>query len=129
MSRPGRAVARGVLAGYIAVPAGAGADAADGLVAAWRSRFAAHADRHGYVLGGVFADVQGRTERGLYALAEYLRRDGVVAVVVPDLEHLTQAGCLCGADRRTAQRYLRAAVLTVDAEPAGVAGGARGGRG
>jgi hypothetical protein len=55
-----------VLAGYVAVPAQAGADAADGLVAAWRSRFAAHADRHGYVLGGVFTDVGGRTERGLY---------------------------------------------------------------
>jgi hypothetical protein len=119
-----------VLAGYVAVPAHAGPDAADGLVAAWRSRFAAHADRHGYLLGGVFTDVRGRTERGLYSLAEYLRRDGVVAVVVPDLEHLTQARCLSGADRRTAQRYLRAAVLTMDtAMTVPGAGGARGGRG
>lgn len=129
MSGPGTAVARRVLAGYVAVPAHASPDAADGLVAAWRDRFAAHADRAGYALGPVFADVRGRSERGLYGLAEYLRRDGVVAVMVPGLDHLTQAACLCGADRRTAQRFLRAAVLTVGAEPAAVGGGSRGGRG
>jgi hypothetical protein len=129
VSGPCPVVARRVLAGYVAAPAQAGPDAADGLVAAWRSSSTARADRHGYLLGPVFTDVRGRAERGLYGLAEYLRGDGVVAVVVPDLEHLTQARCLTGADRRTVQRFLRAAVLTVDAEPAGAGGGARGGRG
>jgi hypothetical protein len=77
----------------------------------------------------VFTDAGGRPERGLYLLAGYLRRDDVVAAVVPDLDHLTQAACLSGADRRTAQRFLRAAALTVEGEPAAVAGGSPGGRG
>jgi hypothetical protein len=131
VSGPGGAVARRVLAGYVAVPAQAGPAAADGLVSAWRNRFAAHADRHGYQMGPVFTDVRGHTEHGLYRLAEYLRQDCVVDLVVPDLEHLTHARCLAGADRRIAQRYLRAAVLTVDTATtaAPVGGGARAGRG
>jgi hypothetical protein len=74
-----------VVAGYVAVPAHANPDAAEGLVADWRRSFAAYAGREGYSLGAVFADVRGREERGLYGLAEYLRRDEAVGVVVPDL--------------------------------------------
>lgn len=105
---------RPVVAGYVAVPAHADPEAAEGFVAAWRVAFAAYARREGYALGPVFMDVRGRGEGGLYGLADYLRGDGVVGVVVPDVGHLTQARCLAGADRRTAQRHLRAAVLTVD---------------
>ena len=43
------------------------------------------------------------------------RTGRAVAVVVPDLAHLTQAACLTGADLPTAQRFLRARALTVQA--------------
>jgi hypothetical protein len=109
--------ARPVVAGCLAVPASVSPDSVEGLVAAWRVSFADFARREGYSLGSVFTDVRGREERGLYGLAEYLRRDGVVGVVVPDVSHLTHVRCLAGADRRTAQRFLRSAVLTVDAVP------------
>lgn len=105
---------RPVVAGYAAVPAHAKPEAAEGLLMEWREAFAAWTRREGYALGSVFTDVRGRDERGLYGLAEYLRRDGVVGVVVPDVGHLTHVRCLAGADWRTAQRYLRSAVLTVD---------------
>ncbi|HET9656762.1 MAG TPA: hypothetical protein VFP72_15525 [Kineosporiaceae bacterium] len=104
---------RPVVAGYAAVPAHARPEAAEGLLLEWRESFAAWAQSEGYALGSVFTDVRGRDERGLYGLAEYLRRDGVVGVVVPDMGHLTHVRCLAGADQRAAQRYLRSAVLTV----------------
>ena len=105
------------------MPAHASPGAAEGLVVAWRESFAAYTRREGYALGPVFTDVRGRGEGGLYGLAEYLRRDGVVGVVVPDVGHLTQVRCLAGADWRTAQRYLRAAVLPVQARVESVADG------
>jgi hypothetical protein len=114
-----------VVVGYVAMPAHANPDSTEGLVREWRELFAAFARCEGYALGPVFTDVRGRAEGGLYRLAEYLRRDGVVGVVVPDVGHLTQARCLAGADRRTAQRFLRAAVLPVEES----AGGACHGRG
>ncbi len=104
---------RPLLAGYIAVPAHANPESAKGLVAEWREAFAVYARREGYALGSVFTDVRGREERGLYRLAAYLRRDGVVGVVVPDLSHLTHIRCLTGADRRTTQQFLHSAVLCV----------------
>ena len=51
---------RPLVAGYVAVPAHASPDAAEGLVAAWRESFAAYAGREGYCLGSVFTDVRGR---------------------------------------------------------------------
>ncbi|HET9656806.1 MAG TPA: hypothetical protein VFP72_15745 [Kineosporiaceae bacterium] len=105
---------RPIVAGYAAVPAHAKPEAAEGLLLEWRESFAAWTRREGYCLGPVFTDVRGRGEGGLYGLAEYLRRDGVVGVVVPDMGHLTHVRCLAGADQRTAQRFLRSAVLTVD---------------
>jgi hypothetical protein len=78
-----------VVAGYLAVPAHASPDSAEVLLTAWRASFTAYASREGYRLGSVFTDVRGREERGLYGLAQYLRRDGVVGVVVPDVAHLT----------------------------------------
>lgn len=104
---------RPVVAGYVAVPAHANPESAQDLVAEWREAFAAYTRREGYALGSVFTDVRGQEERGLYGLAEYLRRDGVVGVVVPDVGHLTHVRCLTGADCRTAQRFLRSAVLPV----------------
>src|SRR5512141_2660674 len=62
----------------------------------WREAFAAWTRREGYALGSVFTDIRGRDESGLNGLAEYLRRDGVVGVVVPDLGHLTHVRCLAG---------------------------------
>jgi hypothetical protein len=41
----------------------------------------------------------------------------VVAVLVPDLDHLRHNGCLAGADMRTATRYLRARVLPLAPTP------------
>jgi hypothetical protein len=121
----GRAVTRPVVAGYVAVPAQASADSVEDLVVEWRESFAASAWREGYSLGSVFSDARGREERGLYGLALYLRRDGVVGVVVPDVGHLMHVRELAGANWRTAQRYLRSAVLPVDA----MSGGSCGGRG
>lgn len=115
---------RPVVAGYLAVPVHTDPEATERVVAAWRVSFAAFARREGYALGAVFTDVRGRDERGFYGLAEYLRRDGVVGVVVPDVGHLTQVRCLVGADLRTVQRFLRSAVLIVGSR----AGGARVGR-
>jgi hypothetical protein len=110
---------RPVVAGYVAVPAHADPEAVEGLVAAWRVSFADFARREGFALGPVFTDVRGRSERGIYGLAEYLRRDGVVGVVVPDVGHLAQARCLAGADRRTGQRFLRSAVLIASSRAQG----------
>jgi hypothetical protein len=107
-----------IVAGYASVPAYAKPETAQALVVQWRRVFAARACREGYAPGPVFTDLRGRDESSLYELAAYLRRDGVIAVVVPDLKHLTHAGCLSGADRRAVQPYLRAAVLTVT--PSGV---------
>lgn len=106
---------RPVVAGYLAVPAHASLNAVEGLVGAWRESFAAYAHREGYALGSVFVDVRGRGERGLYGLAEYLRRDGVVGVIVPGVGHLTHVQALSGAGWRTVQRFLQAAVLPVEA--------------
>jgi hypothetical protein len=109
---------RPVVAGYLAVPAHASAETTQGLVAAWCRSLDAYASREGYCLGPVFTDLRGREERGLYGLADYLRRDGVVGVVVPDVGHLTHVRALSGADRRTVQRFLRSAVLVVNASVA-----------
>jgi hypothetical protein len=104
---------RPLVAGYVAVPAHAKPDAAEGLVAEWRELLTAYARREGYALGRVFTDVRGREENGLYGLAECLHRGEVVAVVVPDLGHLKHVRGLAGADWRTVRRFLRAAVLPV----------------
>jgi hypothetical protein len=102
-----------VVAGYVAVPVHANPDSARDLVAEWRTAFVDYAQREGYALGSVFSDVRGREERGLYGLSEYLRRDGVVGVMVPDVGHLTHDRCLAGADWRAAKRFLHSAVLPV----------------
>jgi hypothetical protein len=96
-------------------------NAEDEHVTMWRSKFATHVQAAGYELGPVFTDVRGRTECGLYALVEYLRRHGAVAVVVPHQWHLTHGACLTGADRRAAERFLCAPVfcLTEAATEAG----------
>lgn len=94
-----------LVAGYVAVAAQASPDAAEGIVAERRDSFAAYAQREGYSLGPVFFDVRGRAEAGLYGLAEYLRRDDAVGVVVPDLGHLTRVRPACGrVPRRVGRR-------------------------
>lgn len=96
-------------------------DAADGVMVEWREYFVAYPRREGYSPGPVFSDARGREERGLYGLAEYLRRDGVVGVVVPDGESSdARAGtvrsepagraavstCCCAAGRRHVGRVV-----------------------
>jgi hypothetical protein len=102
-------------AGYFVVPAHANHANTEAEMAAWRRMLHAHAARRGLHLTAVFADVRGRSESGVYGLVEYLRAGRAVAVVVPDLAHLTHSACLTGADLPTAQRFLRARVLTVEA--------------
>jgi hypothetical protein len=111
---PGREPVGGpTAAGYLVVPAHA--SDTDAEVSAWRRVLDAHAAQRGLRLGAVFVDVRGRTESGVYRLVEHLRAGQAVAVVVPELAHLTHAACLTGADLPTAQRFLRARVLTVEA--------------
>jgi hypothetical protein len=71
------------------------------------------AEREGYHLAGVFTDVRGRSEAGIYALVEAVRTCDAAAVVVPDLGHIRHVGCFQGADVRTASRYLRARLLVL----------------
>jgi hypothetical protein len=103
------------VAGYVAVPAHASDTDAEAEVSVWRRVLAGYADQRGMRLTAVFVDVRGRTESGVYRLVEHLRAGRAVAVVVPELAHLTHAACLSGADLPTAQRFLRARVLTVEA--------------
>ena len=100
------------LFGYVAVPAGTEPDAADDAIRRWRLQIAGFAQREGFALTAVFADVRGRAE-AFYAMVERIGRDGAVAVVVPDLDHLGHLPCLSGADVRSASRYLRARLLTI----------------
>jgi hypothetical protein len=102
-------------AGYLVVPAHASDTDTEAEVSTWRRVLAAHAAQRGLQLGAVFVDVRGRTESGVYRLVEHLRAGRAVAVVVPELAHLTHAACLSGADLPTTQRFLRARVLTVQA--------------
>lgn len=111
--RPDTAVAGRMVAGYVAVPAHASDTDAETEVSGWRQILAAHTDQRGMRLGAVFVDVRGRTESGVYRLVEHLRAGQAVAVIVPELTHLTHAACLTGADLACAQRFLRARVLTV----------------
>jgi hypothetical protein len=79
----------------------------------------------GYRLAGVFQDVRGRTETGLYTMLTAVRREQAVAVAVPDLEHLRHVGCLAGADPATAARYLQARPLILHPDH-GVSSGGQG---
>lgn len=101
--------------GYFVVPAHASDADTEAETAEWRRALSAYADRRGLHLTAVFADVRGRSESRVYRLVEYLRAGRAVAVVAPDLTHLTGSACLTGADLPTAQRFLRARVLTVQA--------------
>ena len=87
------------------------------VVAAARQELAGFAAFRGYELAGVFTEVRGRTESGLYAMLAALRGERAVAVVVPDVEHLRHVGCLAGADLATATRYLRARLLPLRPDP------------
>lgn len=104
--------------GYVSVPTHLHPDDAEAAVIAWAHDLADLAAREGYAYAGGFADLRGQTETGLYHLLEVLRSGDGVAVLVPDPDHLRHAGCLAGADLRTAARYLRARLLplTPDAD-------------
>jgi hypothetical protein len=80
-------VTRPVAAGYLAMK-GPLADS-EAEVRAMRQRMADLARSEGYAIGPLFTDIRSRDESGLYGLVEYLRREDVVAVVVPDVSHLT----------------------------------------
>lgn len=105
--------------GYVSVPPSLDPDQGEAALQAWTHELAHLAARTEYGFAGVFADMRGQTETGLYRLLEVLRSDAGVAVLVPDLDHLHHAGCLSGADPRTAARYLRARLLMAsDSNPA-----------
>jgi hypothetical protein len=104
--------------GYVSVPVDTGAGVGEAAVPEEAARAAAHAlrrfaVREGYTLGGVFTDVRDRSQSGLHALLDAVRRDEAAAVVVPDLGHLRHVGCLAGADARTASHFLRARLVTM----------------
>ncbi len=99
--------------GYLSVPAHASPVSHEETVAATTRELMAFAAAERYALAGIFADVRGRSESGLYALLDAVRHREAVAVVVPDLDHLRHAGCLAGADLRTTARYLRVRLLTL----------------
>jgi hypothetical protein len=101
---------------YVSVPAQPEPDVQCAGPAAWEAVLAVFAQREGYTLVGIFCDVRGRTQSGLYALVDAIHHGGAVAVVVPDLSHLNQAAALTGADLHMASRYLRARLLTLDAD-------------
>jgi hypothetical protein len=109
-----------VALGYVSVPSGRRPDDVEAEVTAWAHQLAELATREGYAFAGGFVDLRGQTETDLYRLLEVLRCGDAVAVLIPDLEHLRHAGCLAGADLRTAARYLRARLLTLAPEPDGV---------
>jgi hypothetical protein len=103
--------------GYVNVAAEDALDGLEQVVAVIGRDLAVRAERAGHELAGVFADVMGSSEQGFYALVTAVRqREDVAAVVVPRLGDLGRVGCLAGADVRTAERYLRARVLTVHAD-------------
>lgn len=97
------------------MPGHAHAVEAEDLLREHHLTLAAFAWNEGYALGPVFSDVRGRGESGLYDLLSFVRRGEVVAVVVPEVGHLTHGPCLAGADRLTVARFLRAPVLPVQA--------------
>jgi hypothetical protein len=109
--------------GYLSLPAEYAGDGREQVVNAAAGNLAAFAQRAGYRLAGVFTDLRGQSEHGFYALVSSLRGHGAGAVVVPELSHLRQVGCLVGADAATAARYLQADLLVVHPSPANDCGG------
>jgi hypothetical protein len=103
---------------YLALsPHVAAASDAQRAVATAGQELAGFAASRGYQLVEVFTDVRGCTESGLHELLAALRGGRAVAVVVPDVGHLRNAGCLAGADLPTATRYLRARLLPLHPDP------------
>jgi len=76
-----------------------------------RAQFTERAARAGLCLSGVFYDAGRRHDHAFYALQSEVRHSHAVAVIVPDLAHLTRVSALAGADRLTLARYLRAAIV------------------
>lgn len=103
--------------GYVRLPAHTDIDGARAYVDQARAQLAAVARREGLALAAVFCENRTSGQRAFYAMAERVRRDQAVAVIVPNLAHLNQLPALAGADRRSASRYLHAAVFTVAAHP------------
>jgi hypothetical protein len=88
-------------------------DGRERVVSAAAGVFADLARRAGYRSAGVFTDVRDESGHGFAALVSALRRKGVGAVVVPELSHPRQGGCLAGAGAVTATRFLQADLLVV----------------
>jgi len=99
--------------GYLSLPSECVGDGREQVVNAAAGSLAAFAQRAGYQLAGVFTDIRGQSEHGFYALASALRSHGAGAVVVLEIGHLRQVGCLVGADAATAARFLQADLLVV----------------
>jgi hypothetical protein len=102
---------------YISVPHEISDDssqeASDAYLRCVVGRLRSFADQQGYVIVGVFTDVEGRTEFGLYALLDEIRKGTASAVVVPELAALTHVGCLRDAQAHSVSRYLRARLLAM----------------
>ena len=93
--------------GYLSLPSECAGDGREQVVNVAAGGLAAFAQRAGYRLAGVFTDVRGQSEHGFSALVSALRSHGAGAVVVPEIGHLRQVGCL-GGRAATAARFLQA---------------------
>ena len=97
--------------GYWAQSAVSAGEANATSALAWQEQIATVARSEGYCLAGVFTDVQGHTEQGLYAMVKALGRGAAVAVITPELSHLQHAGCLRGADLVAVAQFLRSRLI------------------
>jgi len=81
----------------------------------WGELFGARAPRDGHHLAGMFWDYSPDAAGlpGFYALVSQVRASAVVAVLVPDLRHLSVVPALAGTDEAGMRRWLRARILTL----------------
>jgi hypothetical protein len=103
--------------GYLRLPSNADVDIDRAYVDEARAQLAAVAQREGLALAAVYCETRVSDQGVFYAMVECMRRGQAVAVIAPHMAHLNQIPALAGADRRSASRYLRAAVLTVATDP------------
>lgn len=99
--------------GYFRLPAHLSEQSLDREVALLRARITEHARALEWCMATVLHDTGRGDDHAFYVLLGEIRRSRAVAVVVPDLAHLTQIPALSGADRLTLARYLRAAVAVL----------------
>jgi hypothetical protein len=101
---------------YVSLPAHTSPATVEALLTEIGQELAAFASREGFALAGMFSDIRGRSESGMYRLIGAIRRSHISTVVIPGPSHLRHSGCLTNADVRTAARHLRARILIVTSE-------------